>query len=371
MSRGNYVSKMLDGMLFMADQHTVDTLAEFVNSGMKVYDVTQVSDSVGYEVVGGTAVISIDGATSKKTRHGLCGSVYGYNTIMEKIALAENNTAVDTIVFRIDSNGGDVYGVDDLAAAIRAIEKRTITLYENRAFSAALYYGTASDEVYATKATQLGSIGVVATFREAKDETIAVMTSRRADNKVCDMADKSCVDRLQAEIDTYEQHFYDAIHLHTGFTDERIAEVFDNGGSIFAERAKAEGFIDGITTFNDLMATFEYKGETMPKDEKKEQVSTADIAAKIAANINAIPPTMRAEESLIALASNPDTTEDQIKAALWDMSQAKKAEQKEQSLGENKKMQEVETESPEKNAGKDDGIEYAADGTILSIKVEE
>ena len=248
-NRGNMFLSKIRNEVFMLNRPTLQSLLTLGS-----VDVTETAkDEVLYEEVGNVAVISIDGSMAKKTQNGLCMSVYGYDTIANYLSKAEDNPKIDTAIFRVDSPGGHVAGVDDLEDRIFKSPLNTITLYENTGASAAVYAFSASDEIYATKSTEVGSIGVLATVAISKEEpTHMAIVSQNAENKVCDM-ENGCYDRLQAKLDTYEQMFLSTVSKNTGLDKETIISGFNNGETIFAKDALELGFLDGIITFHDLL----------------------------------------------------------------------------------------------------------------------
>lgn len=196
----------------------------------------------------------------------MCMSVYGYDEIDSYIAKAEGQPNIDTLIFRVDSPGGHVAGVDDLEDRIYKSSLRTITLYENTGASAAIYAFSASDEIYATKTTEVGSIGVIAGMtipQENENDPIQlVVVSQNAENKVCDM-EGDCLDKIQTKLNVYEEMFLSTVSKNTGLNKDAIVSGFNNGDTIFAEEALELGFLDGIMTFHDLFSR-EITGQTIP-----------------------------------------------------------------------------------------------------------
>ena len=114
---------------------------------------------------------------------------------------------------------------------------------------------TASDELYATPGTDLGSIGVVVAYEEESEEngkkTIEIV-SKNAPNKRCSL-NGDCKDRIQKKIDETEEMFFRVLEENTGFKQEQLIEIFDAGGVIKAEDALAANFIKDVIHFKPLM----------------------------------------------------------------------------------------------------------------------
>jgi len=213
-------------------------------------------NSVEYQEVNNVAVISVDGGMAKKGMSGMCTSIASYDQIVKAIHTAEANDAVNTIVFRVDTPGGDVSGVDEVGDMIFNSKKRTITFYENMGASAGVWAFSAADEIHASETTLIGSIGVIATYMEAPENPDApkqvAIVSKNAANKSCSLKG-DCKEKMQTMLDTYEAMFYARVERNTGFDAERIKTTFNNGDVIFANQAKEAGFIKSVTTFAALL----------------------------------------------------------------------------------------------------------------------
>ena len=262
-------------------------------------------DSVTYEKIGAVAVIAVDGAMYKKSMSGLCFSVVGYEQINKLIDKAEADSEIETIVFRVDSPGGAVAGVDELATKIENSPKETITFYDNRGASAAVWGFSSSKKIYAHKTTMIGSIGVISQIRVRKQSDNVVeytLVSKNAPNKVCDPSEKECRDKVQDRINSIETMFFDRLTSRFSKDAETIKNDFSQGSVIFAEEAKKLGYIDDVLHFDELLAQLtpstqssvvnsaegtghnSIKGQQMPQDNGTEEQSariealTAEIA---------------------------------------------------------------------------------------------
>ena len=243
--------------VFAVQQSYLTTVVGMVNDGNIEAKETsfEVAESHSYEVIGDTAVIAIDGAMIKKNSwmNASCGGFVAYDTIVGYIEKAEADASIKRMLFRVDTVGGDVNGVDEVGDRIFTSPKETITLYENVGASAGIWAFTASDKVYATEVTQLGSIGVMSTMRtEEEDDTKITIVSRNAENKNCSL-NGSCKEKAQAMINQYEEIFHARVERNTGFTADMIVDVFNSGETVFAKEALRTNFIDGIMSYDDLI----------------------------------------------------------------------------------------------------------------------
>ena len=261
--RGQLIKQMLAEGIFAVEPRFLNSLIDVVNSneGIDTKSVTdnEVAQSHSYEKVGGVGVITVDGATTKKNTwmNALCGNFIGYDTIARYIEQAEADDEIHTILLHLDTVGGDVAGVDTVQDLIKTSNKNTVTLYDNIGASAGIWYGTASDKVYATPMTYLGSIGVMAGYYEPReDDKKVVLVSRNAKNKNCRLVG-DCKDKFQRRIDAVEKVFHSRVMDNTGLTEDEIVRYFDYGDVIPCEKALEIGFIDGIISKKELLSLLE------------------------------------------------------------------------------------------------------------------
>ena len=254
--RNKILQAALDGVPFALHEKSMSALLSMANSEIPRAEQQTpkvANNSVVYETRGNAAIISIDGGMYKKNIGGLCSAVASYDQMVKAIDKAEADENITTILFRVDSPGGAVAGVDEVEEKIYKSKKRTITLFENLGASGAIWAFMASDEVYATQTTQLGSIGVVVSYLKDEDEDKRVeIVSKNAKNKRCNL-NGDCKEKISSMIDTYEEIFYERVMKNTGFDEEKIKTVFNDGDIIFSTKAYEEGFIQGVKTFDEVL----------------------------------------------------------------------------------------------------------------------
>ena len=247
---------------FMVQPDALDSFMKYLNDGMpnmatsaNMETITKIANnSVMYEKVQNVAVISIDGAMYKKDMSGMCMSVASYQHILKYAEVAEQDVEVSKILYRVTTVGGTAAGINPVEDAVSNSKKETAVIYEDVGASAGIYAFCGADKRYATKGTEVGSIGVVAGFKKPKkDEEISYQTSRRAGNKVLDLNTQAGRDKFQIKLDKLEEDFYAVVEKNTGFTATQIEETFNSGDTIFAEEAVESGFLHGVTTFKELL----------------------------------------------------------------------------------------------------------------------
>lgn len=258
--RGDQIKSELLGTLFAVDSQYANKITEVLNATEIARRETSedIDASHFYQEKENVAIITIDGVTIKKNTwfNAMSGNFVPYTAIHEYIDKAESNDNITDVIFAVDTNGGDVEGVDRLGDRIYNMKKNTHTMYLNKGFSAGIFYGTASQKVYAEEGAMLGSIGVLAIVpkKSEEDDGSITLVSKNAENKNCAL-NGDCMDKIQARIDEKEDLFHKRVVRNTSLSREQIIEDFDKGSIITAQKALDIGFIDGITTLDKLIDT--------------------------------------------------------------------------------------------------------------------
>ena len=119
-------------------------------------------DDEAYAVSNGVAVISIYGVLVKRAGGMQAQSgMTSYEELAGQIASASMDPAVQTIVFDVDSPGGEAAGMSDLSDLIFSLrgQKPMIAVSNDDCYSAAYGIASAADQVYVTRDGGVGSIG--------------------------------------------------------------------------------------------------------------------------------------------------------------------------------------------------------------------
>jgi len=260
--RGKYALKYLTNNKFCVEPKYLEMMVNIAQDGGEI-DV-QEDNANTLEVIDNVAVISVDGAMVKRGDmfSKICGMT-SYAKIEKQILKAEKTNGVDTILFIVDTPGGDVAGVDNVGDKIFKTKLKTVTLYENLGASGGIWAFSASDKVYATETTQLGSIGVVTAINvQSEDGNTIKLVSSNAPNKVCEVGDKKCLQKIQNDLNNYESIFFQRIERNRGLSKEQIINGFESGGVVMAKKALEIGFLNGISTKDELLQNL-IKGEDM------------------------------------------------------------------------------------------------------------
>lgn len=178
-----------------------------------------------------------------------------------KQALADES--VSTIVFDIDSPGGDVQGLPELhAEMLRAREtKRTVAVANTLAASAAYWLASAAGEVVASPSAMVGSIGVLTVHEDhsqayAADGVVpTIVSAGKYKGEVSPFGPLSEEARatLQARVDAFYEMFVKGVAKGRGTTAAKVRSDFGEGRVVLASDALAAGMVDRVATFDETI----------------------------------------------------------------------------------------------------------------------
>jgi len=237
------------------------------------------SDDRDYELLGSTAIVPISGVIAKYARQ-VNGVSQPRGTSVERIggqlAAALGDGRVRTIFLHIESPGGSVAGLADLADAIAAASeaKPVIAYADDMAASAAYWLGSQASRFYANQTAQVGSIGVYTVLldstRYAEKWGLRFHLLASGEHKGVGELGVAITDRqlaaIQAEVDSYFALFRSAVlrgRSPRGMTAADLDAIADGRVWIGAEAADV-GLIDGIKTLGQALASAKPKPAARP-----------------------------------------------------------------------------------------------------------
>ncbi|WP_315751359.1 S49 family peptidase [Bradyrhizobium sp. SZCCHNS3055] len=213
---------------------------------------------------GNVAVVDVAGPLFKRANlmTTFCGAT-AYETVRRDLQAAMDNASVSAILLNIHSPGGEAAGVAELASAINEVRgrKRIVSYAGDQAASAAFWIGTASGEFLIGPTAALGSMGVVAGYRDtsAQDAARGIKTiefvSSQSPYKRVDLNTQEGRDRVQARVDAMAAVFVETVASYRGVSVEHALEHFGQGDVLIGKAAVDAGMADGIATFEQVLAS--------------------------------------------------------------------------------------------------------------------
>ena len=176
---------------------------------------------------------------------------------------------VGQILIDIDSPGGSVYGVSELASEIikARAQKPVIAVANSLAASAAYWIGCSASEFYVTPGGEVGSIGVWQAhfdYSKALEEdgvkpTLISSGKFKVEGNPYVPLDEQAQAFMQSRVDDYYNAFVEAVALGRGVSINDVKTGMGEGRVLGAEAALAQNMVDGIATFDDVLAKMQAK----------------------------------------------------------------------------------------------------------------
>lgn len=179
------------------------------------------------------------------------------------VAAAAADPNISTIVYDIDSPGGTVPGIQELAAQMFALRgvKRQVAQVNDTAASAAYWLAAQADEIVSIPSGTVGSIGVFAAHEDLsaalEKEGIKVTLISAGKFKVAGNPFEPLSDSeraiVQARVDDAYSQFVKDVARGRGVTPAAVRGGYGEGRAISAADAKAAGLIDRIGTLDETL----------------------------------------------------------------------------------------------------------------------
>jgi len=170
---------------------------------------------------------------------------------------------VGAIVLDVDSPGGAVNGVDELATEIyRARGTKPIVAVANgTAASAAYWIATAADELIVTPSGEVGSVGVLAVHEdyskaletEGIRPTLITAGKFKGEASPYQPLTEEARASIQGRVDEYYGMFVRAVARHRGVAADEVRNGFGEGRVVGAKRAVELGMADGVATLDETI----------------------------------------------------------------------------------------------------------------------
>lgn len=231
-----------------------------------------------------SAIVALNGMHDDRTRMGQVAIVpiYGViehhsdwmlelfggtsvDSIRDALRAALADPDVKAIVLDVDSPGGSVMGITELAAEIREVRggaKPIVAVANAFMASAAAWLGFQADEVVASPSAQVGSIGIYAVHQDLSrmlDEmgvTISLVSAgphKTEGNEFEPLSEDARAD-LQERVDaTYAQFLADVAAGRRVAVDQ-VRDEYGGGRLMTARKALGVGMIDRIETLAETVA---------------------------------------------------------------------------------------------------------------------
>lgn len=256
------------------------------------------------------AVIDISGALTAREESAPCSMPpASYETIKHDMQMLLDDPAVSTIIGRFDSPGGMAsqnMDLSDFIYASRDQGTKMIAMVDDMAYSAAFGIASAFDEIWVTRTSGVGSVGVVSYHVDQSEANkragIKVEYIYAGDKKVLGNPHEELSDEArgmyQAEVSRLYNIFTATIARNLGLTVDAVKAT--EAGTFHGEEAIDAGFAHKLGTFDELLTSI-VNAESSEEIVKSNLSSQALLDKKVEAiksekNSEVVEPEAQAEE---------------------------------------------------------------------------
>jgi capsid assembly protease len=222
------------------------------------------SGSDGQQSYGTIAVIPIRGILTHRANW--ISSLFGtsIDRLTSQFRRALSDASVRGIVFDVDSPGGSVDGIQELADEIyrSRSRKKSVAVANGLAASAAYWLAAAAGELAVTPSGQVGSIGVFAAHedlskaleQEGVKVTLVSAGKFKTDGNPFEPLSNSGRSDMQSKVNAFYEMFVKSVARGRSFGATEIESRFGRGRMILAKDAMARGMADRVATLDETIA---------------------------------------------------------------------------------------------------------------------
>lgn len=241
----------------------------------------------------GIAILHIDGALTYRSN--IWKAIFGvdtYDSISNAFNEIVGNDDVKGIILSIDSPGGMLSGVSDIAEQIfnaRGTKECGIVAHSaGRVCSAAYWIASACESVVLSSVGEAGSIGVQCVVNndnpaDGKQAT-TILRSNLSPNKNLDPNTPAGRTALEKNIDAAAKVFLETVAAYRGTTYEDVLENYGQGATFIGQDAVDAGLADGIESLDSLvekMLNHQKIGGNMPTNQTPAQTPAAQATVDV------------------------------------------------------------------------------------------
>ena len=200
------------------------------------------------------------------------------DTLTRQFRTAMADPGVKGVILDIDSPGGSVHGVNELAGEIRAArdQKPVVAQVNHLAASAAYYLGSQAGEMVMAPSGEVGSIGVKTMHADVSEAlrqkgvriTNIAFGKHKNEGNPYEPLSPDAREFMQSRVNDYGEAFVNAVAAGRRVTPDVVREQFGQGRVFGAKQAKAVGMVDRIGTMDDtVQRMFSGTGGARPRME--------------------------------------------------------------------------------------------------------
>lgn len=165
----------------------------------------------------------------------------------------ENDDSIKAIILEVDSYGGSAVAAEEISQALKNAKKPTVALIREAGDSAAYYAATGADKIYASLYSDVGSIGITASYLDAskQNQKEGLTYNQLSSGKFKDAGDPDRaltaeeIKIFMRDINIMHQNFVKAVAENRNLDIKKVENLAD-GSAMLGQMALQNGLIDEI-----------------------------------------------------------------------------------------------------------------------------
>lgn len=177
------------------------------------------------------------------------GDAVGSEDIVGQLRQADQDDQIKAIIIEVDSGGGFPVAGEEISNTIKELTKPVVAVIRQSGMSAAYWAISSSDKIFASRNSDVGSIGVTSSYLENTKKDTKYIQLSSGKFKDTGSPDKPLSEEernlLLRDIKITHENFIEDIAQNRKLSIESVKAIAD-GSSVLGARAKTLGLIDEI-----------------------------------------------------------------------------------------------------------------------------
>lgn len=173
---------------------------------------------------------------------------------------AQEDDEIKGLIIEVDSGGGSPVAGEEIANALRDFTKPSVVVIRQIGASAAYWLATGAKHIVASKNSDIGSIGVTASYllnKDSEQEYVGLTSGKYKDTGSPDKPiSQEERDLIKRDLDIIHTNFIEAVAQNRNLSVEKVRGLAD-GSTVLGAKALELGLIDEIGGWPEAEAYLE------------------------------------------------------------------------------------------------------------------
>lgn len=195
-----------------------------------------------------------DGMRGEEEEDAATEDVVGSEEVVSAIMSADDDPNIKAVLLEIDSYGGAPVAGEEIANALKALSKPSVAVIRQSGTSAAYLAATGADRIFASKNSDVGSIGVTMSYLEESDPNKKYVQLSSGKYKDAGDPDKPLTadekELLLRDVRIVHENFIEAVATNRNIPVPDVKAIAD-GSSMLGDKALSLKLIDEIGSWTE------------------------------------------------------------------------------------------------------------------------